>query len=63
MITEMNCAHSKLSLRPERVEQLAIELDQLANAIESVRGSLRFDGEPCDFRVALIDLSKDASDD
>jgi hypothetical protein len=62
MVAEMNGSLSNLSLSPRRVEELAIELSQLASAIERVRERLRFDGEPLDFTVALLDVSKDESD-
>jgi hypothetical protein len=53
-VRQWNEAHAKLGLTPARVEELTIELDQLGAAAEAMRGDVRFDIDPCDFRAALL---------
>lgn len=57
-VRAMNEAYSGLSLKPARVEELPIELNQLRSAIEEVSRKVDFDTDPFDFRVALIEAAE-----
>ena len=55
IVREWNEAYVRLQLRPARLEELPIELEQLSAAAESIREDVRFDVDPFDFRIALLD--------
>ena len=47
-----------LNLPEKRSDEITLELNQLANAIERVAGRVDFDTDPHDFQVALRETSK-----
>jgi hypothetical protein len=55
-----NAVWGRLALSPARMAELTIELGQLRAAIETVRTKPGFDGEPADFRAALLALAGEA---
>jgi hypothetical protein len=57
-VRAMNEAYAGLSLKPARVEELPIELNQLRSAIEAVNRRVDFDVDPFDFRVALLETAE-----
>ncbi|MFO1080368.1 MAG: hypothetical protein U1E23_07075 [Reyranellaceae bacterium] len=57
LVRVMNEAYGGLKLTPARVEELPIELEQLARAIETVADKVAFDGDPSDFRAAQLELA------
>ena len=57
-VRAMNGAYAGLSLKPERVEELPIELNQLRSANEAVNRKVDFDTDPFDFRVALLETAE-----
>jgi hypothetical protein len=57
-VRAINEAYAGLSLVPERVEELPIELNQLRSAIEAVNRKVEFDTDPFDFRVALLETAE-----
>ena len=57
-VRAMNVAYARLSLTPERTDQLPIELEQLGGAIEAVNFKVDFDVDPFDFRAALIETAE-----
>jgi hypothetical protein len=54
IVRQWNEIRAYLRLTPARLEELPIELDQLAAAAESARGDVQFDVDPSDFRAALL---------
>jgi hypothetical protein len=61
LVRVMNEAYARLKLAPGRIEELPLELEQLARAIEVVNAKVDFDVDPSDFRNALLALA--ANDD
>jgi hypothetical protein len=57
-VRAMNEAYAGLSLKPARVEEIPIELNQLRSAIEAVNRRVDFDVDPFDFRVALLETAE-----
>jgi 5-bromo-4-chloroindolyl phosphate hydrolysis protein len=57
-VRAMNEAYARLSLKPARVEEIPIELNQLRSAIEAVNRRVDFDVDPFDFRVALLETAE-----
>src|SRR5262245_40246185 len=57
-VRAMNDAYAGLSLKPARIEELPIELQQLRSAIEAVRAKVDFDVDPFDFQVALKETAR-----
>jgi hypothetical protein len=53
-VRALNEAYANIDLTPERADELPIELMQLREAIEAVRGKVTFDVDPFDFRAALL---------
>jgi hypothetical protein len=49
--------YARLALAAARLEELRIEVDQLAGASEAVRARLAFDAEPADFVRAIIETA------
>jgi hypothetical protein len=49
--------YARLALAAARLEELRIEVDQLAGASEAVRARLAFDVEPADFVRAIIETA------
>jgi len=54
IVREWNEAFVRLQLTLARLEELPIELEQLSAAAESIREDVRFDIDPFDFRMALL---------
>jgi hypothetical protein len=57
LVRLMNEAYARLQLKPERLEELPIELDQLTRAMETANPRVDFDTDPHDFRTALLDVA------
>jgi hypothetical protein len=57
-VRAINEAYAGLSLKPARIEELPIELNQLRSAIEAVNPRVDFDIDPSDFRVALLETAE-----
>ena len=57
LVRVMNEAYARLKLTPARMEELPIELEQLAHAIEVVDARVDFDVDVSDFRNALLSLA------
>ena len=57
-VRAINEAYAGLSLVPERVEELPIELNQLRSAIVAVNRKVDFDTDRFDFRVALLETAE-----
>jgi hypothetical protein len=57
-VRAINEAYAGLSLKPARVDELPIELNQLRSAIEAVNRKVDFDLDPFDFRVALLETAE-----
>ena len=53
-VNAMNEAYAKIELTSQRADELPVELKQLHEAIETVRGKVAFDVDPFDFRAALL---------
>ena len=54
MVNAMNAAYARIELTPQRADELPVELMQLREAIEAVRGKVAFDVDPFDFHAALL---------
>ena len=53
-VNAMNAAYARIELTPQRADELPVELMQLREAIEAVRGKVAFDVDPFDFHAALL---------
>lgn len=60
MIASMNRDLARLAIDPARREPVRIEVQQLAAAIETVRGRVTFDSEPADFVADFVTEAKAA---
>ena len=58
LVRAMNEDYARLKLEAARIEELPIELGQLAKAMEAANPRVDFDVDPYDFRAALIELAK-----
>lgn len=56
-IAAMNRDFAELRITPARLEDLRIEIDQLACGAYGVRARLEFDLEPSDFLTALLAMA------
>jgi hypothetical protein len=56
-VRAINEAYAGLSLKPVRIEELPIELNQLRSAVEAVHRRVDFDVDPFDFRAALLETA------
>jgi len=63
LVRAMNDAGAGIALSESRCDELTIELEQLRAATESVATKVVFDADPADFRVALMELAKEAKRD
>jgi len=54
-VRRMNADSAQLRLSDTRMAEVAIELEQLRIAIESVRHKVEFDRNPWDFKAAICD--------
>jgi hypothetical protein len=57
-VRAMNETYAGLALKPARMDELPIELNQLRAAIEKVSARVDFDIDPFDFRVALLEAAR-----
>jgi hypothetical protein len=57
LVRLMNEAYARLQLKPERIEELPIELGQLQQAMETANPRVDFDIDPHDFRAALLEVA------
>jgi hypothetical protein len=57
LVRLMNEAYARLRLKPERIEELPIELGQLQQAMETANPRVDFDTDPHDFRAALLEVA------
>ncbi len=57
LVRLMNEAYARLTLKPERIDELPIELEQLRAAIEIANTKVDFDTDPHDFRAAQLEIA------
>jgi hypothetical protein len=57
-VRTVNETMAGIALTEQRSEELTIELNQFASAMENVAHRVAFDIDPWDFRAALLEVGK-----